>query len=258
MSYPRKVVAALLALILLGGCASASKFLTKANPLNWGSGRAAKAEAKAEVKKDGLEESFVQRAQVEVVKTGAAIAVARVENPESRPVEIAERTNANAAALLNQRAPLDVATAQAALDTVKGLLSAESKAREKAERAQIVSEEGNRELSSALDSTRKELDKLKAKADAEAMNNLELARELNNERMMKYGAAGLSVALGLLSVAYRLNIGRLQSGAAEVLSRLESNHGPAAAATARGALDATLHTGEQQGVFKVFAKLNPR
>ena len=251
----KQITVAILMAAMLAGCQSSRQVLTKLNPLNWGSGRAAKAEVKAEAKADSLEDRLVKQAQVEVVKTGAALASARVENPASRPVEVAERTNANAAALLNQREPLDVATSQAALETARGLLSAEVTAREKAEASQAKVEAANRTLGAELDGLRADLAKLKAKADAEAANSLAMARELNNERLMKYGVAGLSVALGLLTVAYRLNIGRLQAGAGEVLAMLQAKHGDAVAATARGVLDATLHTGEQQAVCKVYSKM---
>ena len=84
-----------------------------------------------------------------------------------------------------------------------------------------------------------------------------LANQLRNERLLKYGGIALSGLLGLAAFAYRLNIGRLQSGAAELLSKLETKHGPAAADTARAALDDVLHTGEKTGIGAVLAKINP-
>lgn len=245
-------------IVLFGGCANASALLTKANPLNWGSGRAAKKEAKAEVKQSGIEDQAVHAAQVEVEKTGVALAAARVENPESRPVAVAERTNSNARALLNQREPLDVATAQAAIDTANGLLSAETTRRESAEKAQAKAESDIRTMATELATTRKELQALKARADAEAANNLELARTLNNERFMKWSAMGLSAALGLLTIAYRLNIGRLQTAAGEVLAHVQKTQGTEAADVARKIAGVVLHTGEQKGVFKVFSALTQK
>lgn len=258
MASIRSILLILSAAALLTGCQSGRALLTKANPLNWGSGRAAQNEEKAEKKADSLENQLVQKAQVEVVKTGAAIAAAKVEHPDSRPIEVAERTNANAAALLNQREPLDVATAQAALETIKGLLSSETAAREKAEAAQARAEASSREIGTALESTRRALAALKAKADAEAAKNLEMANELNNLRLQRYGLAGLSAAVGILTIMYRLNIGRLQTGAGELLARLQAKHGDEVAVTARGALDAVLHTGEQKGVYKAFSAITAR
>lgn len=248
-----KRAAIFLALLMLSGCAS-NTMLTKLNPLNWGKGRAAQSEAKAEVKRDTMEDKAVKAAQVEVVKTGVLLTAARVENPASVPVAAALRTNANAADLLNQREPLDAATKADAVAIAQGLAIRA----EKAEQAQASAEAGNRRMALDLDAVRVELKALKVKADTEAANSLAMAKELNNERLMKYGGMALSGALGLLAIAYRLNIGRLQTGAGEVLARLQQQHGDAVAGTARNALDAVLHTGEQKGVFKAFATISAK
>ena len=248
-----KAAAIIFICLLLTGCAS-NDLLTKLNPLNWGKGRAAKAETKAEVTREVIEDKAVKAAQVEVVKTGVLLAAARIENPASIPTEAAERTNTNAADLLNQREPLDAATRADAVAVAKGLATRAAQA----EAALAEAEASNRGMALELDAVRVELRTLKAKADKEAADSLAMAKELNNERLMKYGSMGLNAALGLLAIAYRMNIGRLQTGAGEVLARLQANHGDAVASTARSTLDAVLHTGEQKGVFKAYSTLTAK
>lgn len=247
------LVCSVLFLVILPGCAS-NTLLTKLNPLNLFMGHSAKKEAKTAVKQAGIEDKAVKAAQVEVVKTGVLLSAAQVENPQSVPVAAAVRTNANAADLLNQREPLDAATKADAVAIAQGLAIRA----EKAEKAQAEVESTNRRMALDLEAVRVELKALKAKADTEASNSLAMAKELNNERLMKYGGMGLSLALGLLSIAYKLNIGRLQTGAGEVLAKLQQAHGDAVAGTARNALDAVLHTGEQKGVFKAFATISSK
>lgn len=239
--------------LLLAGCATQGGFV---NGL-WSKmfGRKAEAVAKTEVKADKLEDKEVTAAHVEVVKTGILLDAAKAENPESRPVAMAARTNQNAGELLNHRDPLSVATVDEAVAVARGLISSESDARAKAERAQATAEGANRQLSEELTKTRNDLKKLSAERDEEARNNLALANELRTERVVKWAGMAGSALLGLAAIAYRLNIGRFQDAAATVLSNIQAKHGAEAAATARTAFDTILHTGEQKGVAKAFFAL---
>jgi len=247
-SWFRLLGAALIVAIALcfTGCSSTGGF----NPLRSWFGRKAAAEQKAEVKAGVLEDKTVDAAQVEVVKTGIALEAA----PPSRPVEVAKRTNDNAEALLNQRKPLNAATLAEVKTTVAGLLSVETAKREAAEKAQLATEKQNQTLSQELEQTRADLKELAKARAVEAANNLELANQLRWANIVKYAGIAASTLLSLAVIAYRLNIGRLQTGAAEVLAKLQASH-PEAATTARSALDAILHTGEQRGVAKAFFNL---
>lgn len=241
-------------LFLTAGCTSTSSW----NPLNAWFGRKANAEAKTEAKASAVEDKSVTAAQVEVVKTGVALAAAAVEHPESRPVQVAQRTNANAAALLNQREALSVAAHDEAVATAQGLLSAETAKREAAEKAQAQTEARNRDMGEQLEKLRGQLKQLSKERAEEAAKNLALANELRAATIWKWAGTAGSVLLGLAAVAYRLNLGRFQTGAAEVLARLKQTHGDEVAGTARSVLDAVLHTGEQKAVFRAFTAISQK
>lgn len=235
----------ILPLLLVAGCATSGGVVQSF----WSSifGRKAAAVQKAEAKQGTLEDKAVTAAQVEVIKTGVALAAA----DDSLPVEVARRTNANAAALLNQREALSVAVQDDAVATAKGLLARA----EAAERSQQATEATNRTMSAQLASVRAELKKLATERDEEARKNLTLANELRSATVVKWAGVAGSTLLGLLAIAYRLNIGRLQTAAGEVLAHVQEKHGKDAADAARSVAGVVLHTGEQKGVYKVFSTL---
>ena len=247
----RWLILACLAVVcaLLTGCASGNG---GSGILSAIFGRKAAAAAKAEAKATVLEDKSVTAAQVEVFKTSLALEVARGEHPDSRPVEIASRTNQNALEVLNQRDPLTVEATQEAREIVKGLLARVEAAegKQKAAEASILG------MTKELQTVREHAKKLAIQAQAEAANNLALANELRAATLWKWASTGLSVGLGLLAIAYRLNLGRLQTGAAEVLAKVGQKYGEEGQSVARGALDAVLHTGEQKGVARAFFALN--
>lgn len=215
----------LFCLLLLGGCTSAAGTRRSYNPLDWIFGRRAAAAATTEAKQAATGEAMVHAAQLEVAKTGAALAAARTEHPESRPVEVAERTNANAAALLNQRSPLSLAEMQQALDTARGLLSAEASARESAERAQAAAETSAAKLSTELGELRARLQAMKADLAAEAETNLRLANRLRAATLWKWASTAGAVLLGALALAYRYNLGNLQVGVGQALGAFQKKYG---------------------------------
>lgn len=210
---------------LLAGCTTAAGTRRSLNPLDWLFGRKATAVATTEAKQDTAATEIVHAAQLEVLKTGAALAAAREENPQSRPVEVAQRTNGNAAALLAQQDPLSMAEQQAALQTVRGLLSTEVAAREKAEQAQAAAEGHAAKLSEQLADLRTRLEALRGEAVAEAADNLKLANQLRAATIWKWTSTGGAMLLGVLALAYRYNLGNLQTGVGQALGRFQAKYG---------------------------------
>jgi hypothetical protein len=244
--------------LALSGCQlnpAGNKLLTAINPLNWGAGRAAKAVAKAEAMNDELGETLGQAALRELFKTGFFIRSALGTHPDNRALQLAARTNDNAFGILNQRLPLSFAETDEQLKLAQDLLSDDAATRSRAEAVQTHLEGENKKLSTQLQETRAKIDKLSKERDAEAAENLALATELRNNKLIAWCSTGASILLGLATIAYRLNIGRFQTAAANVLTTVTKKHGKEAGASARAALDAVLHTGEQKGVAKAFFSL---
>lgn len=210
-------------------------------------GRKASAAAKAEAKATELENGVVTFAHAEVFKTSLALSAA----PQSLPVDIARRTNTNALELLNQREPLAAQVAADAREIVEGLLAQKAEAEVKQKAAEATS----LGMAQKLQTIRKEALRLAKQAEAEAQRNLELANQLRWANIIKWSGIAASTIFGLLAIAYRLNIGRLQSGVANVIATVQQKHGQAAGEAARGAADAILHTGEQKGVARAFFAL---
>lgn len=245
-------------LLALTGCAVAPRSGGLiGNALGKLFGRHAAAEAKAIEQAAEIEQDVVTAAQVEAVKTQAALQAARVEHPESRPVEVAQRTNEQAVQLLGQRATLTLEQHREALAIVEGLLSSQQAAREAAEARQAATEGDNAQLADQLAALRAEATALARKRAEEAARNLELANQLRIATVWKWAATGGTALLGVVAIAYRLNLGRFQSGAAEAIAALRARHGDAVAGTARGALDAILHRGDQTQVARLVATITP-
>lgn len=237
--------------LMVSGCATAPKILTSLNPFNWGRGNAAAKQAKTEKKQAGVEDGLFHAAHLEMVKMDTLLAAVLAEHSDDVTVTWAKRTGSNALALMDQIAPLGAADRQQAVAVATGLAAGD--------KAAVVSQEKAEgaygKLSRELESVRADLKEARDKAAAEAAQNLELARELGNQRFLKWGGIALSGLLSIAVIAYRLNIGRLQTGAAEMLAAVTQKHGEEAGATARSVLDGVLHTGEQRGVAKAFFAL---
>lgn len=217
-------------------------------------GRKAAAEAKNEAKAGETENRLVTAAQVEVQKTAVALDAAVAAHPGSRPVLVAQRTNRNALGLLNQRNPLGLDLVEEAERITQGLLSVEVAAREAAEAKQAASEKQNIGIAAELGAIREKAKQLAKERTAEAAKNLELANELRVSKILQYASTAASVGLGLLALAYRLNIGRFQEGLGTVLAHVQTKHGDDAGKVARLVAGEVLHTGEQKGVFKFFSE----
>lgn len=256
----KRILLILFAAVLLAGCTTVANTRRSWNPLDWVFGRKAAAATTNQAKQDGAKEAIVHAAQIEVVKTGEALAVAREEHPDSRPVEVAQRTNSNAAALLNQREQLTLAEQQAALDTVRGLLSQEIARREKAEQAQAATEGSARKLSAELGELRTRLEALRGEQAQEAANNLRLANELRAATIWKWCSTGGALLLGAVALAYRFNLGNLQTGVGEALGKFQSKYGTTDEdlAQMRHAIDALVGKGQQTAIANVAAKIFQR
>lgn len=229
------------------------KLVNAANPWNWFAGDDAKKEQKAEAKKGSQENDIVTSAQTEFTKTGKALESAAMENPESVSIKVAQRTNFNGLSLLNQRQPLPASKMQEALDVAAGLLKQDLKA----EAAQAKAEGENKKLSEALEKTNKELGELRIKSQQEAAHNLELAKELNNERLMKWGGIALSTLLGAAALAYRLNLGNLQTGVGNALGVLQKKYGGSDEdlVSMKHEIDTLIGAAQQKSIFNVASKL---
>ena len=238
---------------VLAGCSSAGG----GNPLNAIFGRQAAAKQATQAKADAGEDAAVQAAQVEVVKTGVALAAAEKENPESRPVAVAKRTNANAAALLNQRRPLTVAELQDAITTVKGLLSENVEVRKAAEAKQGTTEKDNRALSEELGKLREKIETLTAKADAEARANLATANKLRWSNIWAAVSTVGTVAFGVGMLLYRANAFGMATRVAGGFVDLEKKHGAETADLARQFFDSALDSGDKNKVFAALSKIAP-
>ncbi|EIQ00744.1 hypothetical protein OpiT1DRAFT_05299 [Opitutaceae bacterium TAV1] len=208
------------AALALAGCVSGHQS-SLWKPWTWGQGTAAAKVEKAEAAQSTQEAALVDAAQVETVKTQAALLRAE----DSRPVEVARRTNDNAVSLLNQRKPLSASAHAEAMDIVRGLLSEETAKREAAEQRQSAMESQNLKLSRELEDTRRALGELAGQAKAEARRNLELANELRRQTWVKWGSVAWAVIATGLAVAWKLNLGGLQSGVANGLAVLQKRYG---------------------------------
>lgn len=244
-------------LLVLIGCTTAAGTRRSMNPLDWLFGRKAAAVASTDAKRGDAEEAIVHAAQIEVVKTGEALAVARETHPESRPVEVAQRTNTNATALLNQRDQLTLAEQQAALQVVRGLLSDETTRRETAERAQADAEGSARKLSAELGELRTRLEALRGEQAQEAANNLRLANELRAATLWKWASTGGALLLGAVALAYRYNLGNLQVGVGEALGAFKRKYGTKDEdlLEMQHAIDALVGKGQQAAISTIAARI---
>jgi hypothetical protein len=173
--------------------------------------------------------------------------------PSSRPVDVAIRTNNNAFALLNQRSPLTLGQMQEAEETVKGLLSTEVAKREAAEAKQKESEKGYAAISQELAVLKVKAIHLAEAAKKEAAENMRLANELRWARIMAGAALAFNVGLGLLALAYKANIGRLQEGMASAFAAIHEKDA-GLASTVRTIAGVALNSGEHEPVFQKFSK----
>ena len=247
------IAVAALALLLTAGCVASGK--TWWNPTTWGSDREAKAVDKAATEADAARAATVKRAQITAHETAEALTAA----PDSRPVEVARESNGQTVTLLDQAAgPLTVDESTALKKQVADLLSENAEIRAAGEQARAASRADIAVVSAKLTATdgllSKAQDGLRAGFDRENA----LGNQLRNERLLKYGGMALSGLLGLAAFAYRMNVGRLQTGAAELITKLETKHGYAVADVARATLDDVLHTGEKTAIGRIVAKINPQ
>ena len=236
----------------MAGCAT-----TGEHPLlSWMFGRKARQEQQVEARTGQAEDEVVRAAQKEVRKTGVALDAAAQENPASRSVAVAKRTNANADALLTQRAPLPVAEADAAVRIVRDLLSEEKAPREQAEKSQAADEDSARKLGAELDALRTQLDNLRKASAEEAANNLRLANELRAATLWKWLATAGTVIMTVAALAYRYNLGGLQTGVADGLAKLHSKYGASDedVAAVRSSIDAATLPYTQNQIFNLVAK----
>ena len=236
----------------MAGCAN-----TGEHPLlSWIFGRKARQEQKVEARTGQAADEVVRAAQKEVRKTGVALDAAAQENPASRSVAVAKRTNGNADALLNQRAPLPVAEADAAVQIVRDLLSEEPARRESAEKSQGAAEDSARKLGAELDALRTQLDNLRKASAEEAANNLRLANELRAATLWKWLATAGTVIMTVAALAYRYNLGGLQTGVADGLAKLHSKYGASDedVSAVRSSIDAATLPYTQNQIFNLVAK----
>jgi ElaB/YqjD/DUF883 family membrane-anchored ribosome-binding protein len=239
------------ALLLLSGCVS-SNGATWWNPTTWASGSAAKASEKAEKKAEVAADNAVKQAQRAAHETQEALASA----PVSRPVELAIESNDAAVSLLDQsQGPLTLDERDAIKREIAGLLSENVGLREAGEKARREAREAWATASAKLDEADKNVERLRGAAAAEAAKNLALANAYRNEQLQKYASLAGSAILGLLAVAWKLNLGRVQAGLANVLAHVESKHGAEAKGAAAGVADAILNAGDQTAVAKIYSKL---
>ena len=236
----------------MAGCATTGEYPL----LSWMFGRKARQEQKVEVRTGEAEDEVVRAAQKEVRKTGVALDAAAQENPASRSVAVAKRTNATADALLTQRAPLPVAEADAAVRIVRDLLSEEKARRESAEKSQGAAEDSARKLGAELDALRTQLDNLRKASAEEAANNLRLANELRAATLWKWLATAGTVIMTVAALAYRYNLGGLQAGVADGLAKLHSKYGASDedVAAVRSSIDAATLPYTQNQIFNLVAK----
>ena len=246
-------VALILALPLLPtGCATTGEH----GFLSWMFGRKARQEQKVEARTGQAEDEVVRAAQKEVRKTGVALDAAAQENPASRSVAVAKRTNANADALLTQRSPLPVAEADEAVRIVRDLLSEETARRESAEKSQGAAEDSARKLGAELDALRTQLTTLRKASAEEAANNLRLANELRAATLWKWLATAGTVLMTVAALAYRYNLGGLQTGVADGLAKLHSKYGASDedVSAVRSSIDAATLPYTQNQIFNLVAK----
>jgi NADH dehydrogenase/NADH:ubiquinone oxidoreductase subunit G len=250
----RKLPILCLALLALSGCASQGGGW---NPLSAWFGRKAAAEARTEAKAGKTEDATVKAAQKEVEKAKVAAAVAAAEHPESRAIEVVNRTVGNASALLNQRSPLTVAELEEAVATAKGLLSVESAKREQAERNQAATERDNRNMAEELGALRAKLTEQAEGRKAEAAANLATANELRAANIWKWTSTAASALFAAGMLAYRANAFGIATRVAGGLADLEKAHGTGTADLARGALDSALDSGDKNKIFAALKTIAP-
>lgn len=187
-------------MLLLAGCATHSTKV-RWNPLTWGTDRA-EAVAKVEQKIEVNERALIRSAQVEVVKTVAALSGA----DSSAPVLVARRMATNTESLLaTANGPVPMGETIDARAIVEGLLSAEIDARSKAERLQMDAEDRSADLADDNAELQTLVERQTDKLEAGYLRERKLANTVRNFWFVAGGLAILFVAGNVLSLLARLN-----------------------------------------------------
>lgn len=243
------VIIALAFSLLLWGCASGTG-VRWWSPATWTSGSEARATDRAIETRDVRREAVLAAGHIEVAKTVEAL----TDAPESREVTLAQRFSGNAAALFDQAlGPLPVDEVQALKQLVAELRSENAAIRATAEERQHKSESAQATLSSALGAAQKKL----AAAQGDLRQAFErenaLANTLRNERMIKWGLAGLAVLLALGWAYVRYFAGGIPSAIGSLLASTEKTS-PKLAEDFRALLDAKLNRHEQAHIAGHYLK----
>jgi hypothetical protein len=180
---------ALVLTLALVGCTSGGGAKWYA-PATWFSAREAKANDRAETKRDEKREEVLKAAQLEVAKTKEALSFA----PESREVELAQRFNGNADVLLGQSiGSIQVADLVIIRKLVADLRSENATLRAEGEARQKASETQNGKLSAALGEAERKLRATELNLRAAFDRENALANELRSQRALLWIAGGIAV-----------------------------------------------------------------
>jgi|GEM_PF-1706906 len=193
-------ILAVVGLLLLGGCATqGTKVLW--NPMTWGTDRA-EAVAKVEKKIEVNERAMIRAAQLEAVKTVAALSGAE----KSQPVDVARRMATNTESILaTANGPVPLGETIKARAIVEGLLSAEMTARGKAERLQMDAEDRSADLADDNAELHTLVERQTDKLEAGYIRERKLANTVRNFWFIAGLLAFLFVAGNVLSLLARLN-----------------------------------------------------
>lgn len=235
----------ILSLLLLTGCSTASSVRWYA-PATWFSHKPADAVDTAQKKKTEAEDKAIRAAQRSTHETAIALEKA----PESRPVEVARRSNLAAKGLLDQVAgPMNLEEDASLRKLVADLLSENAEIRAKAEKERAKEEAKFADVSASLGAAQAAVAKAEGKLREAFERENALANELRSQRALFWIACGVGVlaAAGWLYVKFAL--GGLPSAAGMLMRDLRAKD-PKIAAVAEGIFDRYLSRREQSLVAK--------
>jgi hypothetical protein len=243
-----------LAALALAGCVSTGG---GNGLLGWLYGRKAAKEERIEHKQDEATKEATHAAHIEVRKTAEALTVAAAENPDSRAVQVAQRTNQNADSILSQTDPLTVKEGADAVAIVQGLLDKETAKREAAEKRQREAEKSAEDLGEEIATLRSQLVNIAEDRRREAENNLATANELRKANIWKWATTAGTLLFAALSLAYRYNLGGLQTGVGEALAHLQHKRGASDedVQAMKAKIDALTLPGTQSAIFQTLTKV---
>jgi hypothetical protein len=213
-----RAVIVIAALALLTGCQTSPA----GGIFSWFTGRGERRVAAAEVNVEQAQADVLAAAQRNVEEFMAALALA----PAGRAKDVALEAGRTAAGHLAQAlGPLPPATVAAIGERAAALVSEDPAARSAAERARADVRREDAAASTRLSEVSAELGAEREKNKAIAASNATLAAQALRDRWIQIGLGAWAVASTLAGIAWKMNLGGLQTGVAKGIAGLRARYG---------------------------------